>query len=169
MSQWVAESLKWLSCKHKVSLVLKVEKFSKIGHQTIINHYCVELSMYRLLLLYLKVLIQLTVFVSVMMTRSLINLSLLLKIFLLKLMKMWVTKETVDLNVNENTGNASNLEPTRYNFDDALSVLLSSKCCLRKIPFKRKDNVQFVIGTTSTIDHGYVVVGWIWKVKKYKN
>ena len=74
--------------------------------------------------------------------------------------------ETVNLNVNENTGNTSKLEPVRYNFSDALTFMLSPKCFLRNILFTRKDNVQFVIRTTCTIDDW--CGGWV-KLKSEKS
>ena len=77
-----------------------------------------------------------------------------------------MTKETVNLNVNENTGNTSKLEPVRYNFSDALTFMLSPKCFLRNILFTRKDNVQFVIRTTCTIDDW--CGGWV-KLKSEKS
>ena len=60
--------------------------------------------------------------------------------------------ETVNLNVNKNTGFQQ--EPIRYNFAGALKTILSQKYCLINCPFMRKDNVQIVIRTASTIDDG---------------
>ena len=56
--------------------------------------------------------------------------------------------------VTISTGNASDLPPIKYTFADALEVILKEKYCLRNIPFARKDNMQFVIRTTCTINDG---------------
>ena len=74
--------------------------------------------------------------------------------------------ENVNENVSENV-----IESITYSFAEALQFILSGTCCLRNVPYTRKDNVQFVIKTILNIGDG--CGRWV-KLKtetstKYKN